>query len=86
MIHPTYTHPGVNAALLRLSQAMRRQVLAKRAVEAWERAYVFAREHNIDLIPTIRGLLNAKTILRNAEMNQFACALRLELIGRRQSS
>ena len=32
MIHSTYTHPGANAAMLALSRALRRTVLARREV------------------------------------------------------
>lgn len=35
MTHPTYTHPGANAAMLALSRATRRKVLSARAADAW---------------------------------------------------
>lgn len=38
MIHPTYTHKGVSAFLLRLSRAKRRCVLHRRVIESWAQA------------------------------------------------
>ena len=35
MTHPTYTHPGANAALLALSRARRQVVLCRRNLKAW---------------------------------------------------
>ena len=36
MIHPTYTHPGVPALLLKISQAQRRAATARRSMfAAW---------------------------------------------------
>lgn len=34
MTHPTYTHPGANAALLALSRALRRCTLARRDISS----------------------------------------------------
>lgn len=35
MIYPTYTHPGANSAMLRISQTHRRVVLHRRMLNSW---------------------------------------------------
>lgn len=36
MTHPTYTHPGANAAMLAISRAKRQLVICNRAHVAWK--------------------------------------------------
>jgi hypothetical protein len=52
MTHPTYTHPGVNAALLAISRTRRRLNLAWREFDAWQ----FHTRDNTVSIKRIRAM------------------------------
>ena len=72
MTHPTYTHPGANAALLNISRAMRRRVLCTRTRRKYENTplYMMAADAERREIANVRGnhlMLQA----RNAEWERL---------------